>query len=107
MAFLRKMHAHLRRKFIVVMDRFNAHRKAVRLRREAGADWFEVEWLPAYAPDLNPVELVWNHVKYADRANFIPNDIKHLSQKVDHSIRETGKNGHLIRSFCEHAKLKL
>jgi transposase len=107
MAFLREMHDHLRRKFIVVMDRLNAHRTAVRLLREAGVDWFEVEWLPAYAPDLNPVELVWNHVKYADLANFIPDDIAHLFQEVDHLIRETGKKGHLIRSFFEHTDLEL
>jgi transposase len=107
MAFLREMHDYLRRKFIVVMDRLNAHRTAVRLLREAGVDWFEVEWLPAYAPDLNPVELVWNHVKYADLANFIPDDIDHLFQEVDYSIRETGKKGHLIRSFFEHTDLEL
>jgi hypothetical protein len=40
--FLKMLHRHLRRKFIVVMDRFNAHRKAVRVLQ---AHWFEVEWL--------------------------------------------------------------
>ncbi|MFN3929893.1 MAG: transposase [Thermoflexus sp.] len=33
---------------------------------------FEVEWLPAYAPDLNPVELVWDHTYYGSLVNFIP-----------------------------------
>ena len=32
----------------------------------------DVEWLPAYAPDLNPVEQVWNRCKYTDLANHIP-----------------------------------
>ena len=62
-AFLAVLHQHLRRKFIVVLDRLNAHRKPVRLLRAEHPEWFEVEWLPAYAPDLNPVEMVWNHTK--------------------------------------------
>jgi len=61
------------------LDRYSAHRKAVRLLQ----DWFEVEWLPAYAPDLNPVEMVWNHSKYSDLANFIPEDVDDLHQAVD------------------------
>ena len=31
-----------------------------------------VEWLPAYAPDLNPVEPAWSHTKYGDLANYVP-----------------------------------
>ena len=31
----------------------------------------QIEWLPAYAPDLNPVEQVWNRTKYTDLANYI------------------------------------
>jgi transposase len=107
MAFLRLLHRHLRRKFIVVMDRYSAHRKAVRLLQEAGTDWLEVEWLPSYAPDLNPTEMLWNHTKYADLANFIPDDLDHLSRAVSASIGETRKNGHLIRSFLKHAQLEL
>jgi hypothetical protein len=29
----------------------------------------------SYAPELNPVDMVWNHNKYADLANFIPDDV--------------------------------
>jgi len=45
-------------------------------------DWFETEWLPAYAPELNPAEMLWNHTKYADLANFIPEDVNDLHQSV-------------------------
>ena len=61
MVFLYLLRRHLRRKFILVMDRYSSHRKAVRLLQKAGVDWFEVEWLPSYAPELNPVEMLWNH----------------------------------------------
>ena len=107
MAFLHLLHRHLRRKFIVVMDRYSAHRKAIRLLLEAGVDWFEVEWLPSYAPDLNPVEMLWNHTKYADLANFIPDDVHDLFQAINNSIGETRKNGDLVRSFFKYAGLEL
>jgi tRNA U34 5-methylaminomethyl-2-thiouridine-forming methyltransferase MnmC len=107
MAFLYLLHHHLRRKFILVMDRYSAHRKAVRLLQEAGVGWFEVEWLPGYAPDLNPVEMLWNHTKYADLANFIPDDVGHLLQAVNVSIANTRQNGHLIHSFFKYAGLEL
>jgi transposase len=105
--FLHLVHRHLRRKLIVVMDRYTAHRKAVRLLREAGVDWLEVEWLPAYAPELNPSEMIWNHTKYADLANFIPDDLGALRQAVDTSIADMRKNSDLIRSFFKYAELDL
>ena len=106
-AFLTVLHHHLRRKFIVVMDRFSAHRKAVRMLQAAHPDWFEVEWLPAYAPDLNPVEMVWNHTKYADLANFIPDDVHDLHRAVTDSLKDTGRNPTLLRSFFRRPLLAL
>ena len=106
-AFLHLVHRHLRRKFILVLDRYSVHRKAVRLLQEAGVDWFEVEWLPSYAPDLNPVEMVWNHTKYADLANFIPDDIDHLEQAVTISIADIRRVSQLKQAFFAHAGLAL
>ena len=107
MAFLTLVHQRLRRKCIVVLDRLNAHRKAVRLLQAAHPDWCEVLWLPAYAPELNPVELAWNHTKYADLANFIPEDVHHLHRAVTASLTDMRTKGHLIRSFFKHAGLEL
>ncbi|WP_162271832.1 transposase [Gemmata sp. SH-PL17] len=33
-----------------------------------------LERLPPYAPELNPVELVWSWLKYAQLSNFVPRD---------------------------------
>jgi len=106
-AFLTMLHRHLRRKFIVVVDRFNAHRKAVRILQAAHPHWFEVEWLPAYAPDLNLVEMVWNHTKYADLANFIPDDVQHLHRAVTASLTDIGRDPTLLRSFFRRPLLAL
>jgi transposase len=106
-AFLTVLHRHLRHKFIVVMDRFSAHRKAVRVLQAQHPHWFEVEWLPAYAPDLNPVEMVWNYTKSADLANFIPDDVHHLHRAVMDSLKDTRRNPTLLRSFFRRPLLVL
>src|SRR3954465_4886871 len=46
------------RPLVVVMDRLSPHKSAA--KRLAGDERFEFEWLPAYAPDLNPVEPAWS-----------------------------------------------
>lgn len=47
---------------IVVMDNLSAHKNArtIALIEQAAA---EVRFLPAYSPDLNPIEMMWSKVK--------------------------------------------
>lgn len=47
---------------IVMMDNLGAHKneRTIALIEEAGA---EVRFLPAYSPDLNPIEMMWSKVK--------------------------------------------
>jgi transposase len=63
--------------------------------------------LPAYAPELNPVEQVWNHTKYTDLANYKPDDIASLGQAVARSIRSTRAQTPLLRSFFRHSRFGL
>lgn len=105
--FLRWVHRRLKRRIILVLDRWSVHRAAVRRLLQAGAGWFEVEWLPAYAPELNPCEGVWNHTKYGELANYIPEDIDTLHAEVERSITSKRSSANLLRSFFKHAKLSL
>lgn len=47
---------------IVIMDNLGAHKndQTLALITRAGA---EVRFLPAYSPDLNPIEMMWSKVK--------------------------------------------
>lgn len=69
--------------------------------------WIQVEWLPAYAPELNPVEQVWNHSKNVDLANFIPRDAKHLGEQLNGALTRQTKRRDLLLSYFKHAGLKL
>ena len=103
--FLRQVQRSLGRKLIVVMDRWAVHHKVARML--AGDERFWIEWLPPYAPDLNPVEHVWNHTKYGDLANYIPDDLLDLELELDWSINQTRKRPELLRSFFHAAELEL
>lgn len=106
-AFVRWLRQQLRRRILLVLDRWSVHRSgARRLQTRFGAK-VQVEWLPAYAPDLNPVEQVWSHTKHADLANYIPDDVNALADAVVHSIERTRNSQSLLRSFFRHAKLNL
>jgi len=104
-AFVRQMQRSLGRKLIVVLDRWSVHRKAAKAL--FGDKRFWIEYLPPYAPDLNPVEHVWNHTKYGDLANYIPDDLLDLELELDWSIDQTQRRPELLRSFFHAAKLEL
>jgi transposase len=93
------------KKLLLVWDRLNVHRSAApRLLRNDGV---VIEWLPAYAPDLNPVEQVWRHAKYVDLANFLPIDLKHLTIEVAVSLTQLGARQPLLHRFFAHAGLSI
>jgi transposase len=104
-AFLLSVRRQLRRDLIVVMDRWAVHRKAA--RDLADDRRFEFEWLPPYAPDLNPVEHVWNHTKYGDLANYIPDDLLDLEVEAEGSLEDARCRPELLRSFFHGAELEL
>lgn len=102
-AFLKQLHQQLGRDLIVVMDRYRVHRSAAKQLERC--PWFQVEWLPAYAPELNPVEFAWNHTKYTDLANFLPDDLGDLRQAVLQSFKAQQNDTWLKHSYFRSAGL--
>ena len=105
--FMLQLRRELRRPIILVCDRLNVHRSAIRRLHEKGVDWLKVEWLPPYAPDLNPVEGVWNHAKYADLPNHVPDDSYELFDLVAESLNDQHFRPPLLQSFFRRAKLSI
>jgi transposase len=105
--FVERLHRRLRRKIILVWDRSGPHRRAAKLLVATHADWLTIEWLPPYSPELNPEEQCWDHAKYADLANYIPDDLDELYKAVGESLQQQGGNNHLLRSYFDHAELGL
>lgn len=103
--FLREVHRHLRRPIILVCDRWPAHRAAAKRLQEQHCPWFTVEWLPPYAPELDPVEYVWTQSKYGDLVNFLPNDINELRNAVSRALERYRHDPRRLRSFFRAAHL--
>jgi transposase len=64
-----------------------------------------LERLPPYAPELNPVEYLWNHLKYGLLPNFLPDDVDHLDAVVSQHIRQTKHCPSRLRAFCNASGL--
>jgi hypothetical protein len=62
-ALLSAVHAQLRAPLIVVWDNLSHHVSATMRQFVDQHDWLTVVQRPAYAPELNPTEDVWSHVK--------------------------------------------
>jgi DDE superfamily endonuclease len=105
--FVREVHGHVRRTVILVWDRLPAHRSAARRLLENGASWLRIEWLPPYAPDLDPVEGVWNQSKYGALANVIPEDMHDLHSELDHVLDTFRHEPNRLHSFFDAAHLIL
>jgi transposase len=106
-AFVAALLDGLPKGLLLVLDRWQVHRSAARRLRERFARRVDIEWLPPYAPDLNPVEGVWARTKYGDLANYLPHDINELGRTVRRALRRTRSQQHLLRSFFKHTALRL
>jgi transposase len=94
-------------RILLVLDRSNPHRSAAGQLQALLGRRLHVEWLPAYAPEVNPTEQLWNHSKYTDLANFVPNDLNHLARRAGLSFYDQSCRATLLRSFFKAAKLRL
>jgi len=84
---------------VVVRDQGGMHKGPV-LRELCGAfPRLDLNMLPAYAPDLNPVEALWNHVKYHELANYAPLDVRELDATVHRCLDAAGRDQQRLRSF--------
>ncbi len=90
-AFLKNLKRHLAgRKLLIIWDRLQAHRsRLVRDYVETEGGDIKLEFLPPYAPELNPVEYLWAHWKQHEMPNFCPKDFAELSAFARAKLKRT------------------
>lgn len=106
-AFIRALRKTWRGPLIIILDRWSVHRAAAKQVLASRMRNIEFEWLPAYAPELNPVEARWSHTKYAKLANFVPDDTHQLKRSVRTTLKKQSHAQALKQSFFKTAQLKL
>ena len=72
-----------------------------------GARFVHLEKLPAYAPDLNPDEGVWQHLKHVEMRNLCCRDLDHLSVELNLAVKRLREKPSLIQSFFAGAGLDI
>ena len=94
---------------LVIWDGSPIHRRrAVNdFIKSVGAKTLVVEALPAYAPDLNPVEWMWKHLKYVELRNRTCMDLEALHLEFHVAVGHIRSKPQLIRSFFAGAGLSL
>ena len=100
--FLGHLLHHLPGKLLVVWDGLPAHRarlvsEFIRLQRGRLA----IEWLPGYAPELNPVEYIWGYWKNHELPNFCPRDFAQLSNHARRALARMRRRPALVMAFWE------
>ncbi len=97
-AFLRRLLRHLRGPVIVVWDGGTMHKGEPIRHVLADYPRLRVERLPAYAPELNPVEHLWGQTKYGQLANYAANDVAELDDVVQERLRDAQQDPQRIAS---------
>ena len=67
--------------------------------------WLEIERLPAYAPDLNPTEGVWNNIKSREMANLCPELMQEAVTTFRRGLQRLSHTRQLPFSFLQHTGL--
>ncbi len=104
--FLRALQHHRRHPVILLWDGLPAHRsRRTREALEQHRHWLRVEPLPAYAPELNPVEQLWAHLDATTLANTPVEDLQRLGQRVRRGVGRVNRRPPLGRAFLSHTGL--
>ncbi len=105
--FLRGLLRHLRGNVIVIWDRLNAHRSHQTRNFIASQGRLTIEFLPPYAPELNPIEGVWGYLKYHRLPNHGIDDVDELHQRASDEADDVAATPELLRSFVAASGLSI
>ena len=97
---LKKMMRHRKKPVHLVIDSLPAHKKAIvgeYVQSTHGK--LTLHFLPGYAPDLNPDELVWSHVKRTGAARRPLQKGEKLRDRIEEQLADVQKNPRLVHSF--------
>ena len=106
-AFVRALKRHFRgQAVILIWDGLQAHRsRAMREYLAGQRAWLTVERLPGYAPELNPVELVWGNIKHCELANVCAADLDALRPRLRRGGARVHRHPRLAYHFLRHTGL--
>jgi putative transposase len=100
------VHQQLGGPIVLVWDNLNTHISAAMKVLVAARDWLTVFQLPPYAHELNPVELVWSHLKRS-LANLAKRNLVQLTALVRTRLKRMQYRPALLDGFLASTRLDL
>jgi transposase len=100
-AFLKSLLKHLRGPVVLLWDRGTIHRRKEVQQFLFSHPRLHVYYFPAYAPELNPAEYVWNQTDHA-LSNSAPENLAELKGLLRNSVRRIRSSQKLLWS-CIYA----
>jgi transposase len=105
--FLKRLIAGAKRKIFLIVDNGPSHiSKKTKAFVASISEKLELFYLPPYSPDLNPDELVWNHLKTNTVGRSTVTDKANFKKQVTRSMKSLQKNKNKLRSFFQKPSLK-
>lgn len=100
---------HYGDRWLVIWDRSPIHRRTTVREYVERLPRRRVHWelLPPYAPDLNPVEWAWRHLKYVEMRNLVCLDLEHVHEEFHMALGRLRQKPRLLGSFFPAAGLML
>jgi transposase len=99
---LKQMMRHRKKPVYLVLDSLPAHKKdSVQKYVAATKGKLTLHFLPGYAPDLNPDELVWSHVKRTGVARRPLRKGEKLRDMIEKQLATLKRMPALLRSFFQ------
>lgn len=104
--FLQHLQRQLPGRLLILWDGASIHRSAlVRNYVDSTQGRIQVERLPAYAPELNPVEYMWGHLKTHEIANLIVTHAWELSLEATAALRRMRRRRSIVAACYTQAEL--
>lgn len=104
--YLKALKATLRGRLLVIWDGLPAHRsRIVRDYVESLDGHIQLERLPAYAPELNPVEYLFGYAKQRELANLCVQTIAEVRRYASRRLQSMQHRPTLVRAFWQQAEL--
>jgi transposase len=103
--FLRRVLRVVRGPLVLVQDNGNMHRGQPMRDLCDDVARLHVHRFPPYAPELNPVEYLWNWCKDKRLCNFVPHDVPELDAAACACLDDARGDQQRLRSFFESSPL--
>jgi transposase len=106
-AFLEHLLREVPGQMVVIWDGAPIHRSRIikEFLATGAAQRLHLERLPAYAPELNPGEGLWQQLKGVELRNLCCFNIPHLTHELRAAVKRVRHKPRLIQSFFRGAKL--